>query len=178
MSLRGGTASRWHVPLPAPPAAGPSCPVLCSWRTTPCSSRSGGFRLLTDRSCAAGVEGGECALASWGSIVCVGPFPPDERCKCSRWGQLRFEPQGTESSLPSLPPLHAWSRAESSVCLTELLVISYQTYHGCVISKFYDGVGGKNGEAVMGEEGIEEVAEDTPLWCASVQDEGGWCAAI
>ena len=46
-------------------------------------------------------------------------------------------------------------------------------YYGRVISKFVDGVSGLNGVAVMGEEGVEEGAEDTPLWCASVQDESG-----
>ena len=54
-----------------------------------------------------------------------------------------------------------------------LVVICYQFYDGRVT----DGVGGVDGGAVMGEEGVEEGAEETPLWCASVQDESGWYAA-
>ena len=51
------------------------------------------------------------------------------------------------------------------------LVICYQSYYGRVISKFDDGIGGVDGTAARGEEGLEEGAEDTTLWCASVQDE-------
>lgn len=41
---------RWHAPLPSPLAADPSCSLLCSWRTTQCSSRSVCSQSLTDRT--------------------------------------------------------------------------------------------------------------------------------
>ena len=42
-------------------------------------------------------------------------------------------------------------------------VVCYQSYDGHVISKFHDGVGEVDGGAVMGEVGVEEGTEDTPL---------------
>lgn len=42
------------------------------------------------------------------------------------------------------------------------LIIGYQSYDGCVISIFDVGVGWVDAGAVMDEERVEEVAEDTP----------------
>ena len=63
------------------------------------------------------------------------------------------------------------SDAESPPC--RLTHCCYQAYCGRDISIFDDGVGGVDRAAVMGEKGVEEGAEDTPLWSSSVQDEGG-----
>ena len=51
------------------------------------------------------------------------------------------------------------------------ILILIQSYYGRVFSRFDDGIGGMDGVAVVGEEGVEEAAEDTALWCASVKDE-------
>lgn len=50
-----------------------------------------------------------------------------------------------------------------------LIVLRYQPYNGGIISKFYYGVSRMNGWAVLGKEGVNDGAEDTPLWCVSVQ---------
>ena len=53
------------------------------------------------------------------------------------------------------------SDAESPPCrLTHFTC--YQSYDGHVIGRFDNGIGGVNGRAVIGEEGAEEGAEDTP----------------
>ncbi len=52
-------------------------------------------------------------------------------------------------------------------------VVWYQP--GGIISKLDNGICRMNGGTVIGEEGVEEGAENTPLLCASVQDECGRC---
>lgn len=46
------------------------------------------------------------------------------------------------------------------------------------ISKFDGGVSENYVGAVLGEKREEEWAEDTPLWCTSVQDESGECPLV
>lgn len=52
----------------------------------------------------------------------------------------------------------------------ECFIICNHSHYGGVISKFDNGVGGIDGGPVVCEEGVEEGAEDTRLWCANVQD--------
>lgn len=50
-----------------------------------------------------------------------------------------------------------------------LVVVSYQSYYGGIISKLDNGIARMNGGTVIGEEGVEEGTKNTSLWCASVQ---------
>jgi hypothetical protein len=53
------------------------------------------------------------------------------------------------------------------------IVVSYQAYHHCVVSKFNDGVGVVLGHAVMGEQGVQEGTKHAPLRGPSVEDQHG-----
>ena len=48
-----------------------------------------------------------------------------------------------------------------------------QAYRCCVVCKLDDLVGGLHGHAVMGEQGVQERAENAPLWGRSVEDQRG-----
>lgn len=54
-----------------------------------------------------------------------------------------------------------------------LVVVGNQAYHCHVISKLYDRVGVMRGHAVMGEQGVQEGAEHTPLGDPCVEDHHG-----
>lgn len=43
-----------------------------------------------------------------------------------------------------------------------LIIVWYQSCYGAIISRFDSGIGGVNG-VIMGEEGVEDGAKDTPL---------------
>lgn len=51
-------------------------------------------------------------------------------------------------------------------------MVSYQSYYGGIICKFHYGVTGVD-EGTIVEDSVMEWAEDSSLWCAFVQDEGG-----
>ena len=49
-------------------------------------------------------------------------------------------------------------------------VVYYQSYYGGVFSRFDDGIGGMDGVAVVGEEGVEEAAQPVPVFRMRVDD--------
>ena len=56
-----------------------------------------------------------------------------------------------------------------------LIVVSDQAYHCGVVSKLNDGVGVVFGHAVIGEQGVQEETEHTPLMGPSVGDQRCRC---
>jgi hypothetical protein len=56
-----------------------------------------------------------------------------------------------------------------------LVIVGNKAYYCCVVCKLDDLVGGVHGHAVMGEQGVQEGAEQAPLWgpCVEEQQSGG-----
>nr|AAM55226.1 CA protein [Schistosoma japonicum] len=54
-----------------------------------------------------------------------------------------------------------------------LVVVGNQAYHCSVVCKLNDSVGGVHGHAVVGEQGVQERAQNAPLWGPSVEDQWG-----
>lgn len=48
------------------------------------------------------------------------------------------------------------------------IIVSYQSYHCCVVSELYDGVGAV---CVVGVEGVQKCTETTALWGTGVEDQ-------
>ena len=58
--------------------------------------------------------------------------------------------------------------------IDSLVVVGDQAYH-CCVCKLNDGVGVVPGHAVVGEKGVQEGTEHTPLRGSGVEDQRGKC---
>lgn len=56
-----------------------------------------------------------------------------------------------------------------------LVIIVDQSNNGCVVSKFYKGVGSVGGDAVVGVQCVQDWFKDTAPGNTSVEDDGGGC---
>ena len=56
-----------------------------------------------------------------------------------------------------------------------LIIVSDQAYYRCVVGKLDDGVGVVSGHTVVGNKGVQEGTNYTPLRGSSVEDQHGRC---